>query len=69
MEETAFIQQDNANSDIGVNDIESNEVRSRSDLDIRLLCHPSHSPDFNVLDQIFLMLSNLRNSRESFYIQ
>ncbi|XP_023757888.1 uncharacterized protein LOC111906365 [Lactuca sativa] len=45
-----FIQQDNANPHIDVNDSKFPEVTSRDGFDIRLCFQPPNSPDLNVLD-------------------
>jgi len=45
-----FIQQDNAPSHLKVNDPQFCEVAKQDGFDIRLICQPPNSPDFNILD-------------------
>lgn len=45
-----YIQQDNAPSHIEFNDPMFCEAVHQSGLDIRLICQPANSPDFNILD-------------------
>jgi hypothetical protein len=48
--ETIYIQQDNAPCHVSVNDQEFQAAASEGGFDIRLMCQPPNSPDFNVLD-------------------
>ena len=45
-----FIQQDNAPSHLKVDDPQFCEVAKQDGFDIRLICQPPNSPDFNILD-------------------
>jgi hypothetical protein len=45
-----FIQQDNAPSHLKVNDPIFCEAAKQEGFDIRLICQPPNSPDFNILD-------------------
>ena len=45
-----FIQQDNAPSHLKVNDPQFCEIAKQDGFDIRLICQPANSPDFNILD-------------------
>ena len=47
---TIFIQQDNAPSHLPVNDLVFCEAAKQQGFDIRLICQPPNSPDFNILD-------------------
>ncbi|XP_057789677.1 uncharacterized protein LOC131006538 [Salvia miltiorrhiza] len=47
---TIFIQQDNARTHVDPNDVEFQEVASQNGFDIRLMCQPANSLDFNILD-------------------
>lgn len=56
-----FIQQDNANIDH--NDVEFCQAAREDGFDIRLMCEPPNSRDFNVLDNGFSVLFNHCNTR------
>jgi hypothetical protein len=45
-----YIQQDNASSHIELVDPQFSEVARQDGFDIRLICQPPNSPDFNILD-------------------
>ena len=45
-----FIQQDNAPSHLKLDDPEFCEAAKQEGYDIRLICQPPNSPDFNILD-------------------
>jgi len=45
-----YIQQDNAPSHLEVNDPVFCEAAKQEGYDIRLICQPPNSPDFNILD-------------------
>ena len=45
-----FIQQDNAPSHLKVNDPQFCEIAKQDEFDIRIICQPANSPDFNILD-------------------
>jgi len=45
-----FIQQDNAPSHLKVDDPIFCEAAKQEGFDIRLICQPPNSPDFNILD-------------------
>jgi hypothetical protein len=45
-----YIQQDNAPSHLKLDDPLFCEAAKRDGFDIRLICQPPNSPDFNVLD-------------------
>jgi len=45
-----FIQQDNAPSHLPVNDLVFCEAAKQQGFDIRLICQPPNSSDFNILD-------------------
>ena len=45
-----FIQQDNAPTHLKVDDPQFCEVAKQDGFDIRLICQPPNSPDFNILD-------------------
>jgi hypothetical protein len=45
-----FIQQDNAPTHLKLDDPEFCEADKQEGFDIRLICQPPNSPDFNVLD-------------------
>ena len=45
-----FIQQDNAPTHLKLDDPEFCEAAKQEGFDIRLICQPPNSPDFNVLD-------------------
>jgi hypothetical protein len=45
-----FIQQDNAPTHLKLDDPEFCEHAKQEGLDIRLICQPPNSPDFNILD-------------------
>ncbi|XP_028193314.1 uncharacterized protein LOC114378929 [Glycine soja] len=47
---TIFIQQDNARTHINPDDPEFVQAATQDGFDIRLMCQPPNSPDFNVLD-------------------
>ena len=47
---TIFIQQDNAHSHLKVDDPIFCEPAKQEGFDIRLICQPPNSPDFNILD-------------------
>lgn len=47
---TIFIQQDNAKTHINPDDPEFIQAATQDGFDIRLMCQPPNSPDFNVLD-------------------
>ena len=50
MDKPIFIQQDNAPSHLKVDDPQFCEVAKQDGFDIRLICQPANSPDFNILD-------------------
>ena len=58
-----FIQQDNAPSHLPVNDLVFCEAAKQQGFDIRLICQPPNSLDFNILDLGFFELFNLFNIR------
>ena len=58
-----FIQQDNAPSHLKVDDPIFCEAAKQDGFDIRLICQPPNSPDFNILDLGFLELFKLFNTR------
>ena len=45
-----FIQQDNAPSHLNLDDSDFCEHAKQEGFDIRLICQPPNSPDFNILD-------------------
>jgi len=47
-----FIQQDNAPSHLKLDDPEFCEAAKQEGYDIRLICQPPNSPDFNILDLV-----------------
>jgi len=55
-----FIQQDNAPSHLKLDDPVFCEAAKQDGFDIRLICQPPNSPDFNILDLVFF--SNSSNS-------
>ena len=59
-----FIQQDNAPSHLKVDDPQFCEIAKQDRFDIRLICQPSNSPDFNILDLGFSELFKLFNTRK-----
>jgi hypothetical protein len=59
-----FIQQDNAPSHLKVDDHQFCEVAKQDGFDIRLICQPPNSPDFNILDLGFFELFKLFNTRK-----
>jgi hypothetical protein len=48
-----FIQQDNAPTHLKLDDPEFCEAAKQDEFDIRLICQPPNSPDFNILDLDF----------------
>ena len=58
-----FIQQDNAPSHLKVDDPVFCEAAKQDGFDIRLICQPPNSPDFNILDLGFFVLYKLYNIR------
>jgi hypothetical protein len=50
MDKPIYIQQDNAPSHLPVNDPTFCEAAKQEGFDIRLICQPPNSPDFNILD-------------------
>jgi hypothetical protein len=50
MDKPIYIQQDNAPSHISPNDKLFYEAAKQDGFDIRLVCQPTNSPDFNILD-------------------
>jgi len=52
-----FIQQDNAPSHLKVDDPVFCEAAKQDGFDIRLICQPPNSPDFNILDLGFFRAS------------
>jgi len=58
-----FIQQDNAPSHLKVDDPIFCEAAKQEGFDIRLICQPPNSSDFNTLDLGFFELFKLFNTR------
>ncbi|XP_066384659.1 uncharacterized protein [Miscanthus floridulus] len=58
-----FIQQDNAPSHLKLDDSLFCEAVKQEGFDIRLICQPPNSPDFNILDLGFFELFNQFNTR------
>jgi hypothetical protein len=50
MDKPIYIQQDNAQSHVSLNDKLFCEAAKQDGFDIRLVCQPPNSPDFNILD-------------------
>jgi hypothetical protein len=58
-----FIQQDNAPSHFKLDDPFFCEAAKQEEFDIRLICQPPNSPDFNILDLSFFKLFKQFNTR------
>jgi hypothetical protein len=59
-----FIQQDNAPTHLKVDDPQFCELAKQDRFDIRLICQPTNSLDFNILDLDFFKVSKLFNTRK-----
>jgi len=57
-----YIQQDNAPSHLEIDDPIFCEAKQEG-FDIRLICQPPNSPDFNILDLVFSVLYNQSSIR------
>jgi hypothetical protein len=60
-----YIQQDNAPSHIEVNDPLFCEATQQDGFDIRLICQPVNSPDFNILDLGFFSCHTINSVQEN----
>jgi len=61
-----FIQQDNAPSHLKVDDPQFCEVAKQDGFDIRLICQPPNSPDFNILDlRFFLAIQAIQYKKDA----
>jgi len=58
-----YIQQDNAPSHLEIDDPVFCEAAKQEGFDIRLICQPPNSPDFNILDLVFSVLYNQSSIR------
>ena len=61
---TIFIQQDNAPSHLKLDDPLFCEHAQRDGFDIRIICQPPNSPDFNILDLGFFEQFKLFNTKK-----
>lgn len=64
-----YIQQDNAPSHLKLDDPLFCEAAKQDGFDIRIICQPPNSPDFNILDLVFFELfkqSNTKRMQELF---
>ena len=58
-----FIQQDNAPTHLKLDDPDFCEAAKQEGFDIRLICQPPNSPDFNILTWVFFELFKQFNTR------
>jgi hypothetical protein len=59
-----FIQQDNAPTHLKLDDLQFCEAAKQEGFDIRLVCQPPNSPDFNILDLGFFEQFNTRRTQK-----
>jgi hypothetical protein len=54
-----YIQQDNAKPHLSPNDRQFCEVARQDEFDMRLVCQPANSPDFNVLGLTWTVIQTI----------
>jgi hypothetical protein len=64
-----YIQQDNTPSHIDVHDPLFCEAIQQDGFDIRLICQPANSPDFNILDCFFRAIQSIQYKKKANTIQ